>query len=456
MSVRVRFAPSPTGDLHIGGARTALYNLLLARRLGGIHLLRIEDTDQARNTPQALQSILDALRWLGIGWDEGPVHQSARLEIYRDWGRRLEATGTASWRDDPGKGRALVFRNPGGRIAWVDAVHGETSRDISGDPDLVCLKADGFPTYNFACVVDDLDMRITHVLRGDDHLANTPKQLALYAALGHAPPPFAPLPLILNPDGSKMSKDYKKKGGGGREIEIPTHVLRYRDLGYLPEALRNFLALLGWAPGDDREVLTFEAMTAAFDLGRVSHGGARFDIAKLDWMNGVYIRALPGEVLAERVRPFVAARGIEPARVTPALADGLRRNLATLSDFPLKAQFALVDEITYDPSAVQRHLAGREGMLREIRAALGQLTEFTPSEIEAAVIPILTLHGGVKVVGQALRVALTGGVVSPELITTVALIGRERACARLAAAAALAPAGGGGGCRAASSVPPPS
>lgn len=445
MSVRVRFAPSPTGDLHIGGARTALYNLLLARRLGGVHLLRIEDTDQARNTPQALQSIVDALTWLGIGWDEGPIHQSARLEVYREWGRRLEATGTAFWRDDPGKGRALVFRNPGGRIAWPDAVHGEMSRDISGDPDLVCLKADGFPTYNFACVVDDIDMRITHVLRGDDHLANTPKQIALYAALGAAPPVFAHLPLILNPDGSKMSKDYKKKGGGGREIEIPTHVLRYRDLGYLPGALRNFLALLGWSPGDDREVLTLAEMTAAFELGRVNHVGARFDLQKLEWMNGVYLRSpeLPDEALVELARPFVARAGCDPGRVTPALAHAVRRNLRTLAEFPEAARFMLVDAVQYDPAAVAKHLAGRAGFLTEVGAALQAVPAFTPAAAESALVPILTKHGGVKVVGQALRVAVTGGTVSPELIATVTLIGRERACARLAAAAALAPAAGG-------------
>ncbi|MCI0339741.1 MAG: glutamate--tRNA ligase [Planctomycetales bacterium] len=451
MPVRVRFAPSPTGDLHVGGARTALYNFLLARREGGVHILRIEDTDQARNTATALAGISESLRWLGIAWDEGPYYQSRRLPLYREWAARLEKTGRGYWREDPGKGRALVFRLPGGRIEWEDAVHGRIGRDISGDPDLVCVKSDGFPTYNFACVVDDSDLRITHVIRGDDHLSNTPKQIALYEALGEKPPTFAHLPLILNPDGSKMSKDYKKKGQGGKVVEIPTGVLRYRALGYLPEALRNFVALLGWSPGDEREVMTLDEMVAAYSLGRVKSVGGRFDIEKLDWMNGVYLRALPREAFAERARPFVAEAGLDPALLTAEVAGAFQEKIRTLAELPEKARFCLSDAASEDPAAAARHLTpAAASALREVAAALGGVgTPFTAEAVGAAVGPVAERHGGLKAVGQAIRVAVTGSAASPEIFLTIALVGRERAIARLRAAAERIERNGGtGGARA--------
>ncbi len=450
MPMRVRFAPSPTGDLHVGGARTALYNFLLARHEGGVHILRIEDTDQARNTATALAGISESLRWLGIAWDEGPYYQSQRLPLYREWAARLEKTGKGYWRDDPGKGRALVFRLPGGRIEWEDAVHGRVGRDISGDPDLVCVKSDGFPTYNFACVVDDADLRITHVIRGDDHLSNTPKQIALYEALGEKPPTFAHLPLILNPDGSKMSKDYKKKGGGGpsaKAVEIPVGVLRYRELGYLPEALRNFVALLGWSPGDDREVMTLDEMVAAFGLGRVKGVGGRFDLDKLDWMNGVYIRALSREALAERARPFVAEAGLDPALLTADVAGAFHEKLRTLAEFPGKARFCLADAVPRDAAAAERHLTpAAVPALREVAAALGSVgPAFTAEAVGAAVGPVAERHGGLKAVGQAIRVAVTGSAASPEIFLTIALVGRDRAIARLRAALAKIERNGGAG-----------
>ena len=437
MTVRVRFAPSPTGDLHIGGARTALYNQLLAQHHGGTHVLRIEDTDRKRNTGSARQGILDGLAWLGITWDEGPLYQSERLDTYREWAVRLEATGQAYWRDDPDKGRALVFRHGGGRVEWDDAVHGRTGRDMSDDPDLVCLKSDGWPAYNFACVVDDITMQISHVLRGDDHLSNTPKQLALYRALGADPPVFAHLPLILNPDGSKMSKDWKKQGKGGRTIELPTAVLRYRDLGYLGPALRNFLALMGWSPGDDREVLAPDVMAAAFTLDRVKHAPARFDLQKLEWMNGVYLREMSVDHLISAARPFVAAAGLDPDRVTPALAGALQEKLKTLAEFPERARFALDDAVTWNAKAVRKHLKpGAEAVLTAMRDVLADVEPFTVPAVEAALAPVLEAHGGIRAVGQVVRVAATGTTVSPELFATVALVGRARMLERCLAAVA--------------------
>ncbi|HEY3226041.1 MAG TPA: glutamate--tRNA ligase family protein, partial [Planctomycetota bacterium] len=257
MTVRVRFAPSPTGDLHIGGVRTALYNFLFARHEKGTFVLRVEDTDQKRNREESLATIKEGLSWCGLAWDEGPHYQSLRLDRYRECAKQLEAAGRAYWQEDPDKGKALRFRIDRGPCRWPDVIHGESVMDTSADPDLVIIKSDGFPTYNFAVVVDDHDMKITHVLRADEHYPNTPKQISLYRALGWEPPLFGHMPLIFAPDGSKLSKRETEKY---RAMGLPVSVGECRKLGYLPEAVVNFLALLGWSPGNNVELMTLEEM----------------------------------------------------------------------------------------------------------------------------------------------------------------------------------------------------
>ena len=299
MAVKVRFAPSPTGDLHVGGVRSALYNFLFARANKGIFVLRIEDTDQKRNREESFASIKDGLEWCGLRWDEGPFYQSLRLDRYRECAKQLEEAGRAYWQEDPEKGKALYFRIDRGVCAWDDLIHGESRMDTTADPDLVIIKSDGFPTYNFAVVVDDHDMAITHVLRGDEHYSNTPKQIALYKALGWEPPRFGHLPLILAPDGSKFSKrDIDKY----HAIGLPATVGECRSLGYLPEAIVNFLALLGWSPGKDVELMTLADMIGKFTLERVGNTPARFLVDKLQWMNGHYIKQAPVDRLVELCR----------------------------------------------------------------------------------------------------------------------------------------------------------
>lgn len=449
MSIRVRFAPSPSGNLHLGGARTALYNILLATQQGGVHVLRVEDTDESRSAEEYRTGLLEAMEWLGLRYDEGPHYQvgwhlgdafmAQRKAHYRAYAQRLEDSGHAYWQDDPEKGRALLFTNPGGRVEWDDAVHGASGRDTTDDPDLVLLKSSGWPTYNFACVVDDIDMRITHVLRGDDHLSNTPKQLVLYRALGAEPPVFAHLPLILTPDGKKMSKDFKKKGKGDVELLIPTHVRQYRDLGYTPEALLNYLALLGWSAGDDREIMTPQEMTGAFSLDRVKSTGARFDIDKLQWMNGEYLRAWPAARLQAAVAPFLEAAGLDPAKNSLELAQALTGKCKTLAEYPEKARFCLQEAVEWNPKAVRKFLRPDSvPAIQAARDALAAVDLFTREAIEAALTPVIEAHGGIKKAGQLIRVSATGTNVSPELFATCALVGQDRLLARFDASLAQA------------------
>jgi len=264
--VRVRFAPSPTGYLHIGGARTALFNWLFARHLGGVFVLRIEDTDIQRSTRESIDAIIESIRWLGLDWDEGPILQSQRARVHAEYADRLVREGRAHLSDEKRGARpAVILTAPTERIVVEDLIHGtvEFAPEVVGD--LVLIKSDGTPTYNFACVIDDSEMGITHIIRGDDHLSNTPKQLVLYRALGLSAPLFAHVPLIMGPDGSRLSKRHGA-----------TSVGQFRAEGILPEALVNFLALLGWSPGDDREMMSLEQLIAAFSLERVSKKSAVF------------------------------------------------------------------------------------------------------------------------------------------------------------------------------------
>jgi glutamyl-tRNA synthetase len=287
MTIRVRFAPSPTGYLHVGGARTALLNWLYARHAGGTFLLRIEDTDKARSTEEHTQVILDGLKWLGLDWDEQPVFQGARVKRHQEMADKLLAEGKAYMEEG-----AIRFRLPPGEIAWDDAVHGRISFQGEDIKDFVILRSDHTPIYNFAVVVDDVDMRISHVLRGDDHISNTPKQIALYRALGAALPVFGHVPMIHRPDGKKLSKRHGAAAVGD-----------YQHMGILPAAMRNFLALLGWSPGGDREIMSRDEMIALFSFEGIQTKPAIFDMTKLEWMNGQYLSASSAQELYPLVAP---------------------------------------------------------------------------------------------------------------------------------------------------------
>src|SRR5438093_1858536 len=316
MSTRVRFAPSPTGYLHVGGARTALFNWLYARHVGGKFLLRIEDTDKQRSTDEHTRVILDGLSWLGLDWDEEPVFPGARVQRHQEVADKLLAAGQAYLEDG-----AIRFRLPPGEIAWDDAVHGPISFQGEDIKDFVILRSDRTPIYNFAVVVDDVDMAITHVLRGDDHISNTPKQIALYRALGAALPVFGHVPMIHGPDGKKLSKRHGATAVGD-----------YQHMGLLPAAMRNFLALLGWSPGGDREVMTLDEMIQLFSLEGIQKKAAIFDVKKLEWMNGQYLSLATAESLYDLVRPQLEQLGADGRKdaVLRAVAAVKTRSRTTL------------------------------------------------------------------------------------------------------------------------------
>src|SRR5690349_8239966 len=313
---RVRFAPSPTGYLHVGGARTALFNWLYARHSGGTFLLRIEDTDKQRSTDEHTQVILDGLTWLGLDWDEKPVFQGARIKRHQEVADQLLAAGKAYLEDG-----AIRFRLPPGEIAWDDAVHGTISFQGEDIKDFVILRSDRTPIYNFAVVVDDVDMKVTHVLRGDDHISNTPKQIALYRALGAPLPVFGHVPMINGPDGKKLSKRHGAEAVGD-----------YEHMGILPAAMRNFLALLGWSPGGDREIMTQDEMIQLFSFEGIQQKAAIFDMTKLEWMNGQYLSATPAEALYPLVSPHLAQYGVRGDReaILRAIAAVKTRSRTTL------------------------------------------------------------------------------------------------------------------------------
>src|SRR5213595_2687662 len=372
MSTRVRFAPSPTGYLHVGGARTALFNWLYARRVGGRFLLRIEDTDKQRSTDEHTKVILDGLTWLGLDWDEEPVFQGARVQRHQEVADKLLAAGQAYLEDG-----AIRFRLPPGEIAWDDAVHGPISFQGEDIKDFVILRSDRTPIYNFAVVVDDVDMAITHVLRGDDHISNTPKQIALYQALGGgaALPVFGHVPMIHGPDGKKLSKRHGATAVGD-----------YQHMGILPAAMRNFLALLGWSPGGDREIMTLDEMIQLFSFAGIQQKAAIFDMTKLEWMNGQYLSMTPAEDLFPLVAPQLEKLGVNGNReaVLKAIAAVKTRSRTTLDvarqvAARLDAKHLVVDEkakkeIAKDPAGYK---AALEASLAVLKA-----TEWTPEALE--------------------------------------------------------------------------
>jgi glutamyl-tRNA synthetase len=434
--VKVRFAPSPTGILHIGGARTALFNYLYARHTGGVMTLRIEDTDKTRSRQEYLQNIFESLRWLGIEWDEEPVYQGKRFEIYKKYAEDLLKKGKA-YEQEAEKGKAVVFKIDRKVIEWSDIIHGKIGRNLIDDPDVVMIKSDGTPTYNFACVIDDMESGITHVIRGDDHIANTPKQICIYRALGAEPPKFGHIPLILNPDGSKMSKDYKKRGKEGREIMIPTSVLAYRDTGYLSEALFNFLSLLGWSPGDDREILSKEEIISIFDIERVRSIPAKFDIDKLQWMNGHYIRKKGIEELEKAVMPYLEKSYDLSKFPTYIVREAIlqqKERLRVLGEIVELTRFVFSDEVKFDQSAVEKVLKrGRVGdVLSLVKQELAGLEKFEKGQIEHALRKI-AMRLGIKFqeVAQPVRVVLTGGTASPPINETIWIVGKKRVLERI-------------------------
>lgn len=423
-NIRVRFAPSPTGYLHVGVARTALFNWLFARREGGQFLLRIEDTDKARSTDEYTQVILDGLTWLGLDWDEQPVFQGARISRHQQVADDLLKQGKAYMEED-----AIRLRVPPGELSWEDAVHSRISFKGEDIRDFVILRSDRSPLYNFAVVVDDIDMRITHVLRGDDHISNTPKQIAVYRALGAPLPTFAHTPMIHGPDGKKLSKRHGA-----------TAVAEYQHLGILPDAMRNFLALLGWSPGGDREIMSMEELRSLFSLEGILKKPAVFDITKLEWMNGQYLTAKSAEELYPLVEPELVKLGLNDNRgaTLNAIAAVKTRSRTTLDIARQVAVRRDAKFVTLDEKAqkeIARDPAGHRDALAASVAAL-RGAEWTAAGLETALRRLAEQRGvAAGKVFQPIRIALTGGTVSEPVNELLMVVGKEAALRRLEAAA---------------------
>jgi glutamyl-tRNA synthetase len=425
-TVRVRFAPSPTGYLHVGGARTALFNWLYARHVGGKMLLRIEDTDKARSTEEHTRVILDGLTWLGLDWDEEPAFQGARLARHQEVADRLLAGGKAYVEEG-----AIRFRLPPGEIAWDDAVHGRISFQGEDIKDFVILRSDRTPIYNFAVVVDDIDMQITHVLRGDDHISNTPKQIALYRALGAPLPVFGHVPMINGPDGKKLSKRHGATAVGD-----------YQHMGILPAAMRNFLALLGWSPGGDREIMTQDEMIQLFSFEGIQQKAAIFDMTKLEWMNGQYLSATPAEALYPLVSPHLAQYGVRGDReaILRAIAAVKTRSRTTLDVARQVAVRLDAKHLQLDEKAkkeIAKDPAGYKASLEASFAALSG-TEWTTTALEQRLRALAEERGvAAGKVFQPIRIALSGGTVSEPVNELLYVVGKEAALERLRDAASM-------------------
>ena len=514
---RLRFAPSPTGYLHVGGARTALFNWLYARRTGGVLVLRIEDTDVERSSADMVTGILDGMRWIGLDWDEGPevggaygpYFQSQRLARYRELGEQLvreghayycycgvEASGASAFAgggqsasfgetspvpasgdafagDAPSAGfgeakppatddaawdegdsprgeswtynrrcsrltsddvaareaakmpRAIRFKVPPGETTFHDLVHGDITFDNANIEDFVALRSDGHPTYHLSVVADDIDMAITHVVRGDDHISNTPKQVLLYRAFGKPLPAFAHVPLILGPDKRRLSKRHGA-----------TSVTEYSKQGFLPEAMMNFLALLGWSPGNDQEFFTRDELVAAFSLEGISSSDAVFNPEKLEWFSAQHIARMPAAELVRRIEPRLREAGLWPADAEwlARLVELLRPRAKRLTDFVEKGRPFLVDELDYDADAVKKHLSSADALahLTAVRDACAAVEEFSAASIEPVVRALAearNVKAGVLI--HPTRVAVVGRAESPGIFEVLELLGRERALARM-------------------------
>jgi glutamyl-tRNA synthetase len=463
MPVRTRFPPSPTGYLHIGGARTALFNYLFARHHGGAFVLRIEDTDRERSTPESTRAIIESLTWLGLEWDEGPFFQSERGDLYRASAERLLAEGKAyrCWctedelearrqaalaagrrpaydrscrdRTEPPAGRdahVLRFRTPlDGETVIDDQVKGRVVFQNTELDDFVIQRSDGSPIYNFCVVVDDVDMAITHVIRGDEHLANTPRQILIYQALGALLPVFAHVPLILGLDKTRLSKRHGA-----------TSVMAYRDLGYLPEAVVNYLVRLGWSHGD-QELFTRDELIRSFSLENVGKSPGIFNPEKLEWVNFQYMKATPPAELAALLVPFLEQAGL-PVPADRAwltrVVETLRERAKTLVELADFCRFYLVETIEPEAKAAAKHLVpSAAGAFGELIERLSALPRWEPSTIEEAFQATIAARDmKLGALAQPVRVAVTGGTVSPGIFEVLDVLGRERALARLRRAAA--------------------
>ena len=416
--MKVRFAPSPTGELHVGGARTALYNWLLARGSGGSLALRIEDTDRERSTPENVEQILDALQWLELDWDEGPYSQFERGDRHREATDLLVAEDHAY--EDEG---AVRLRVPDeGETVVEDAIRGAVAFPNAAIDDFVIRRSDGSALYNLAVAVDDLDMGITHVVRGEDHLSNTPRQVMILRALGAEPPAYAHLPLLHGPDGKKLSKRH-----GAASVQ------ELRDAGYLPEAVRNYLALLGWGLDEETTIISTEELIESFSLERVNKAPAVFDEQKLRWMNGRYLRELEPEDLAARLEALTGREGLLDA------ATVAQEKMQTLTDFWPLAGF-LVERRPFDDNAWAKVMDdGAPERLRRARDVLAEVEPFTPERVETALRGVVDELGvKPKEVFQPVRVAISGTTVSPGIFESVAALGREETLARIDSALARA------------------
>ncbi len=446
MKTRVRFAPSPTGFLHIGGARTALFNWLYARHTGGTFVLRIEDTDVARNSQEAVNVILNGLRWLGLDWDEGPISgdatgpskgdygpyfQSQRKENYQ---RRVEALlshGLAY--EDQGAIKFKMSREP---IVIPDLVVGEVRRELTdreqADPDFVIVRSDGQPVFHLVNVVDDLEMNITHVIRGEDHLSNTAKHIALFRAFGVEPPRYAHIPLILNSDGTKMSK--RDKGAS---------LTSYMEEGYAPEAVLNYLCLLGWSPKNNREKLSLSEVVEMFDLPQILRHNARFDLTKLTWLNGEYLREMDTERFYELAVQALGRAGLDttryPVEYVKAALDTCKGKFKLFSELPAYGGFYFKDEVQYDPEAAKRDFTPEnQPRLARLRDALSRLEPFEPDPI-GHMLKAVAQELGVKpaVLVHPTRLACCGNTAGPSLYHLLAVLGKTRVLQRLDKALAV-------------------
>ncbi len=464
MTVVTRFAPSPTGLLHVGGARTALFSWLYARRTGGKFILRVEDTDRERSTEEAVRVILEGMAWLGLDADEGPYYQSQRFDRYREVIAGMLRAGTAYHcyctrqeldalreqqiarkekprytgicRDHsaprPGVDPVVRFRNPlAGAVVVQDLVHGPVTFQNTELDDLIIARSDGTPTYNFCVVVDDMDMGVTHVIRGDDHLNNTPRQMNMLEALGASVPQYAHVPMILGPDGAKLSKRHGA-----------VSVLQYQEDGFLPDALLNYLVRLGWSHGD-QEVFTRAEMIAAFDIHDVNKAASAFNPEKLLWLNQQHmVRAEPA-TLVPHLRAQLRRLGLDSSdqRLLEGVILAQRERTKTLKEMAQNSRFFFVDSIEVDPKAAAKHL-GSDALhaVAKVRERLAGLPEWSAATIHTALNELATqLNSGLGKIAQPVRVAVTGTAVSPPIDATLALLGRERALARLDAVLARSP-----------------
>jgi glutamyl-tRNA synthetase len=469
--VRVRFAPSPTGFLHVGGARTALFNWLFARHHGGVFVLRIEDTDRERSSDAMVQAILDGMEWLGLDWDEGPHHQADGVDRHRRDALRLLEEGKAyrcfctpdalegkrraaeerkeGYRYDrhctlrvdraeagrraaAGEPFTVRFAVPEGETVWDDAVHERTRFDNADIDDFIILRTDGTPIYNMAVVSDDHEMGITHVIRGDDHMSNTPKQILLYQALGWPPPTFAHVPMILGADGKRLSKRHGA-----------TAVGQYREQGILPPALVNFLALLGWSPGDDTEVMAADELIRRFSLEGINKKGSVFDPEKLEWLNGQYLHRMSAADLEPLIADRLAGAGLAlPGELATRqdwfhrLLDLLKVRSRTLEELVGLARPFLVDDVEPEPEAVKKHWAKRPDEvadhLRRVRERLAGAERWEEETLEALLRGLAEELGiGAGKLIHPLRVAVTGTVASAGIFEVLVLLGRERSLQRI-------------------------